>query len=72
MEWYKENPDNQIWWLNTDEVGTMAFSFDRKKTYYLFQDYPYKLTSKELEIFNAENPYWADFFKDRLEEIRKL
>lgn len=35
------------------------------KIYNLFKDYPYNLTSEEKEIFDKENPYWADFFKDR-------
>lgn len=68
-DFYKNNESDKVWWLDVDEAGTMAFSFDRKKVYYLFQDYPYKLTGEELEIFNAENPYWASFFEDRLQEL---
>jgi len=41
------------------------FSFDKKEIFNLFRDYPYKLTQEQKDIFNAENPYWADFFKDR-------
>ena len=33
-KWYKENPDDQIWWLNNPEVkGEWIFSFDKKKTF---------------------------------------
>lgn len=69
-KWYKNTPDDHIWWLdNTEEmVGEWIFSFDRKHTYNLFSDYPYKLTPDQKKIFDAENPYWADFFKDRAEE----
>ena len=65
--WYKENDKDQVWWLdNSDEVrGIFIFSFDKKKQYNMFQDYPWKLTKEEKEIFDRENPHWAEFFKDR-------
>ena len=63
---YKNNPDDKIWWLEEpDQIGVWLFSFDRKKIFNMFEDYPQKLTSEEKRIFDAENPYWADFFKDR-------
>lgn len=68
-KWYKENANDKVWWKATDAIGVWEFSFDRNKVYNLFQDYPYKLTGEELTIFNAENPYWADFFQDRLKQI---
>lgn len=43
----------------------MAFSFDRKKIYNLFKDYPYNMTEEEIEIFKKEEPYWANFFSAR-------
>lgn len=65
MEWYKQNKGDLIWWLNTDRIGVWEFSFDKETIYNMFLDYPYKLTKEQKEIFDRENPFWADFFKDR-------
>ena len=62
---YKNDENDKIWWLESDNVGEYVFSFDKKKTYNLFQDYPDKLTQEEVEIFDKENSYWAEFFSDR-------
>lgn len=63
---YKENETDLIWWVdNPEQIGVMLFSFDRKTVFNLFADYPQKLTSEQKEIFDRENPYWAEFFKDR-------
>lgn len=63
---YKENSGDVIWWVDTpDQIGIWEFSFDKKKIYNMFQDYPHNMTQEEIEIFDKENPYWADFFKDR-------
>ena len=53
------------WIENTDRVGEMLFTFDGKKIFNLFRDYPHALTAGQKQIFDAKNPYWADFFKDR-------
>lgn len=67
-EWYKDEDWHQIWWLEVmNEKGLWLFSFDREKIYNLFEDYPDKLTAEEVEIFDREQPYWADFFRDRKE-----
>ena len=64
--WYKENPTDKIWWLNNPDVkGEFVFSFDKKKSFNLFADYPWKLTAEEKAIFDKENPRWADFFRGR-------
>lgn len=67
-KWYKENNGDQIWWLdNSDEVkGEFIFSFDKKTTFNMFADYPFKLTPEQKAIFDKENPFWADFFADRV------
>lgn len=65
-ELYKNNNDDKIWWVdNVDTIGEHVFTFDKKKYYNLFKDYPHNLTKEEKEIFDKENPYWADFFADR-------
>lgn len=62
----KNNPGDKIWWLDNDEtVGEWVFSFDKKKKFNLFRDYPDKLTNEEKELFDKENPYWAHFFRNR-------
>lgn len=65
-KFYKENENDRIWWVETEAVGTWEFSFDQKKIYNMFADFPQKLTKEEVRIFIEENPYWADFFRDRL------
>ena len=64
--WYKENAGDRIWWYRDPEVcGEWVFSFDKKTIFNMFRDYPWKLTPEQKAIFDNENPYWADFFRDR-------
>ncbi|MGL5913206.1 MAG: DUF7675 family protein [Bacteroidales bacterium] len=66
IEFYKEKASDKIFWVNnTDVIGEHLFSFDKKKIYNLFEDYPHNLTKAEKSIFDKENPYWASFFSDR-------
>lgn len=66
-KFYKKNESDVIYWVdNTEKIGEHLFSFDRKKIYNLFADYPYKLTAYEKQTFDRENPFWADFFSDRV------
>mgnify|MGYP003340441886 CR=1 FL=1 len=64
---YKNNPKDKIWWLdNGDEVkGEWVFTFDKVTYFNMFADYPDKLTPEQKQIFDRENPFWADYFKDR-------
>lgn len=65
-DFYKKNKNDEIWWTDElDTVGEFLFSFDKKKIYNLFADYPHNLTKEEKEMFDKENTYWKDFFKDR-------
>ena len=64
--WQKNNPNDRIWWNeDPDIIGEWEFSFDKKTSFFMFQDYPWKLTPEQKRIFDAENPFWANFFKDR-------
>ena len=64
---YKENDADIVWWVDTDWFarGLMLITFDKKKFYNLFEDYPQNMTLEEVEIFDKENPFWAEFFSDR-------
>ena len=64
--YFKNNPGDAIWWVDTSENdGLFIFTFDKKEHFNMFQDYPNKLTADQKRIFDKENPFWADFFKDR-------
>ena len=66
-DFYKKNKNDKIWWINDlDSFGKHMFSFDKIKIFNLFADYPYNLTPEEKEIFDKENPYWKEFFKERI------
>ena len=65
-KFYKNNQTDAIWWVDTsDRDGVWEFSFDKKKVFNMFRDYPYKLTPEQKKIFDKENPFWADYFSDR-------
>jgi hypothetical protein len=56
-DFYKENKTSKIWWVETpDSIGEYLFSFDKKKIYNFFRDYPQKLSPEEIEIFKKECP----------------
>ena len=59
-QFYKEHPDDVIWWTSDiDRLGSLLFSFDKKKIYNYYPDYPDNLTKEEKEIFDREQPYLA-------------
>lgn len=64
-KFYKENSTDHIWWKKTNEIGVWEFSFDKQKVYNMFRDYPHAMTPEEVRIFDRENPFWAEYFKDR-------
>lgn len=44
----KDNPDDKIKWVDNPETkGEFLFTFDEKKIYNLFRDYPQNLTKKK-------------------------
>jgi hypothetical protein len=66
-KFYKNNENDKIYWVDNaeEQVGVFLFTFDKKKIFNMFEDYPHNLTPEQKKIFDEENPYWADFFKDR-------
>lgn len=62
----KQEKESGFRWIDTPDVlGEYLFTFDGKKIFNMYEDYPYKLTKEQKEIFDAENPFWADYFSDR-------
>lgn len=65
-KYIKEHHGDKVWWVDDpDDIGTYRFTFDKKRIFTLFSDYPWKLTAEQKKVFDQENPYWADFFSDR-------
>jgi len=57
---------NNVEWIEDPETdGEFLFTFDGKKIFNLFRDYPWNLTKEQKEIFDKKNPEWKDFFADR-------
>ncbi len=58
--WEREE-GKTIWWTSpVDVIGEIIFSFDKKKVFNFWQDYPEKLTKEQIEIFKKENPDLAE------------
>lgn len=59
-DFYKENPEDKIWWVSAiDATGLFLFSFDKETIFNFFRDYPDKLTKEQKKIFDIENPVLA-------------
>lgn len=65
-KFYKNNESDSIWWINHDAIGEFLFSFDKKRIFNLFEDYPHNLTAEQKAVFDKENPRWKEFFSDRV------
>ena len=64
--WYKNKESDTIWWYEQLESdGEFIFSFDKKKRYNFFQDYPMHLTAEQKEIFDRENAEFVAMFPGR-------
>lgn len=69
-DFYKKNTGDEIYWLDRlDFVGEFLFSFDKKKIFNLFRDYPHELTVEEKNTFDKENKFWKEFFAERTKNI---
>ena len=58
---FYKNDGDKIWEADDGSplVGILEFSFDKKKIYNFWENYPQNLTKEEKEIFDKENPHWA-------------
>jgi len=63
MDFYREEGD-QIWDVEKKEreFGQIYFTFDQKKVYEFYKDYPNALTPEERAVFDKENPILAELF----------
>lgn len=65
-EWGKRNENDKIWWWDDDElIGLLRFSFNKVTIYNFWTDYPSKLSDKQKEIFDKENPLLANLKKKK-------
>ncbi|HCJ90592.1 MAG TPA: hypothetical protein DHV71_01700 [Acidaminococcaceae bacterium] len=61
-KWDKSAPESRVWWKETPGVtGELIFSFDKKKEYSFYRDFPEKLTPEELKIFREDEPVLGKF-----------
>ena len=64
---YKKHQADKVRWVDElDEngeplIGTLLVSFDGKTVLNLWTDYT-NLTDEQKELFDKENPYWANYF----------
>ena len=61
----EDNMSGFRWLENPEKIGEMLFTFDGERVFNPFRDYPHELTTEQKKVFDEENPYWAEFFKDR-------
>lgn len=62
----KEKVGDKIEWDANSGIGEFVFRFEgEQEEFNMFRDYPWRLTEQQKKIFDEENPFWADFFKDR-------
>ena len=60
LDLYKSDESLKIWRVETpDRKGEFLFTFDCKKVFNFFHDYPKKLTDEEIAIFEKEYPELA-------------
>ena len=65
IDFYKKQKNDKVWWTKEiDIIGEFLFSFDKETIFNLFADYPDKLSPEQKEIFDKENPFWAEYFSE--------
>ncbi len=69
-DFYHEKENGKIWSVYEYDIdeedgtigprkGPFLFSFDKKKIYDYWRDYPDNMTAEEVELFDKEFPEWA-------------
>ena len=62
---YKRNTQDRVWWVRLPgQKDPLLFSFDRKKIFNYWTDYPLHLSEEQKKLFDEENPFWAGFYRD--------
>ena len=62
----KRHKNDKVYWItHKGYTGELLISFGKGRKYNLWEDYPWNLTKEEKEIFDKENPYWANYFRNR-------
>lgn len=59
MDFMKKSESDLISWVVPTAYGDQRFTFDRKKIYDFWKDYPEKLSENERLIFRREFPFLA-------------
>ena len=73
FRFYKKKDNDKIWSVEEiGYIGKLLYSFDKKNIYNLWTDYPQNFTKEEKEIFDKENPYWKNFFKNKKTRNKKV
>ncbi|MCD7975123.1 MAG: hypothetical protein LUF25_04985 [Phascolarctobacterium sp.] len=67
---WKRSPENKIWGvsevIDSDRMpGRILISFDKKKFYNIYGDYPAKMSEEERKIFEKEYPDWVAWLNGR-------
>ena len=58
VNFYQNETTDKIFWVDNPETkAEFLFTFDKKKIYNLFADYPHNLIPQEKANFDKENPY---------------
>lgn len=62
-KFYKRKETDTIFWTSdNEELESDYFTFDKKKLFNPFRDYPHNLTKEQIEIFDKENPDYAEYY----------
>ena len=71
---YEDRITGRVWHVDLAEqiIGPILFTFDRKKIYNYWSDYPQNLTPEEIRIFEEDCPYWENFSKERKKKAKEI